>query len=69
MNNCRDGACVVTDGDYLYAVSGYDGHKYLSSIERYCPDKDKWEEESMIFKLHLKYRISVTYVCVIYASL
>ena len=42
MNNCRDGACVVTDGRLIYAISGYDGSNYLSSVEVYDPVKDKW---------------------------
>ena len=42
MHNCRDGACVVTDGMYIYAISGYDGNNYLSSVEVYDPLLDKW---------------------------
>lgn len=43
MNHSRDGLCVSADEDYLYAISGYDGDKYLNSIERYNPEKDVWE--------------------------
>ena len=43
MNHARDGLCVAADDDYLYAISGYDGDKYLKSIERYDPDRDIWE--------------------------
>ena len=42
MNNQRDGACVVTDGRYIYVISGYDGHSYLSSVEMYDPSTDAW---------------------------
>ena len=42
MNNQRDGACVVTEGRYIYAISGYDGHSYLSSVEMYDPSTDAW---------------------------
>ena len=42
MNNRRDGACVVTEGRYIYVISGYDGHNYLSSVEVYDPSSDMW---------------------------
>ena len=42
MNNQRDGACVATEGRYIYAISGYDGHSYLSSVEMYDPSSDAW---------------------------
>ena len=42
MNNQRDGACVVTEGRYIYVISGYDGHSYLSSVEMYDPSTDDW---------------------------
>ena len=43
MHHARDGLCVVADDEYLYAVSGYDGNKYLNSVERYDPNRDVWE--------------------------
>lgn len=42
MNSQRDGACVVTEGRYIYVISGYDGHNYLSSVEMYDPSADEW---------------------------
>ena len=42
MNNQRDGACVVTEGHYIYVISGYDGNNYLSSVEMYNPGTDVW---------------------------
>lgn len=42
MKNQRDGACVVTEGRYIYVISGYDGHNYLSSVEVYDPSTDEW---------------------------
>ena len=42
MNNQRDGACVVTEGRYIYVISGYDGQSYLSSVEMYDPSTDDW---------------------------
>jgi hypothetical protein len=42
MHSCRDGACVVSDGMFIYAISGYDGNNYLSSVEVYDPSSDKW---------------------------
>ncbi len=43
MNHARDGLCVVSDDEYLYAISGYNGKKYLSSVERYDPERNVWE--------------------------
>ena len=42
MHNCRDGACVASDGRFIYAISGYDGANYLSSVELYDPTSDSW---------------------------
>jgi len=42
MHQCRDGACYVTDGILIYAISGYDGNNYLGSVEVYDPLLDKW---------------------------
>ena len=44
MKSQRDGACVVTEGRYIYVISGYDVHNYLSSVEVYDSSTDEEEE-------------------------
>ena len=45
MNNHRDGACVVTDGDNIFTVSGFDGNSYLNTMDVYDPSKNAWTTE------------------------
>lgn len=44
MINCRDVVGVICFGDKLYVIGGYDGIKYLSVVESYDLEKNKWEE-------------------------
>ena len=53
MNNSRDGACVVTDGRCIYAISGYDGYNYLSNVEVYDPIADSWNVGGNIYNFLL----------------
>lgn len=49
MHNCRDGACVASEGRFIYAISGYDGSNYLSSVEFYDPSSDSWTSGGIHF--------------------
>lgn len=51
MNHARDGLCVAANDDFLYAISGYDGDRYLKSIERYDPEKNVWEMQGIFFSM------------------
>ena len=62
MNSQRDGACVVTEGRYMYVISGYDGHNYLSSVEMYDPSTNEW---AIGGKLDLVLPVTFTWVKII----
>lgn len=36
------GACVL--GDWLIAVGGYDGNRYLKIVEQYDPETNEWTQ-------------------------
>ena len=61
MNHARDGLCVASDEEYIYAISGYDGNRYLNSVERYDPTRDVWELEGyyLLFSSFLAYLYSM----------
>jgi hypothetical protein len=42
MKDARRALAVVAMPDGIYAIGGYDGTKYLSSIEKYCLMQNKW---------------------------
>ncbi|XP_054167850.1 kelch-like protein diablo [Oppia nitens] len=42
MGEKREGLALVSNGAYLYAIGGYDGYNYLSSMERYDPTSRQW---------------------------
>ena len=48
MNCHRDGACVVSDGDYIFAITGFDGNGYLDTMEVYDPCKNVWKTEGTL---------------------
>lgn len=48
MNSLRDGACVVSDGSEIFAITGFDGNSYLNTIEVYDPSEDTWKIEGTI---------------------
>ena len=48
MNNLRDGACVVSDGSSIFAITGFDGNCYLNTIEVYDPSEDTWKIEGTV---------------------
>jgi hypothetical protein len=35
MNECRRALALVALPDGIYAIGGYNGHSYLSSVEKY----------------------------------
>lgn len=45
MNHLRDGACVASDGNSIFAVTGFDGTSYLNTMEVYDPSEDVWMVE------------------------
>ena len=63
MNNQRDGACVVTEGRYIYVISGYDGHSYLSSVEMYDPSTDAWVLGGEV--IYRSFLVSVVFLCML----
>jgi N-acetylneuraminic acid mutarotase len=42
MNEGRRALAVVAMPDGIYAIGGYDGKDYISSVERYDIMEDKW---------------------------
>lgn len=48
MNNLRDGACVVADDSNIFAITGFDGNSYLSTMDVYDPSKDVWTSEGTV---------------------
>lgn len=44
MSVSRDAVGVCLLGDRLYAVGGYDGQVYLSTVEAYDPQTNQWEQ-------------------------
>ena len=42
MNVRRSWVALVADMDRLWAIGGYDGRKYLSTVEMYNPETDSW---------------------------
>ena len=47
LNNTRDGACVVADDNNIFAISGFDGQSYLSTVDVYDPSKNVWTSKGM----------------------
>ena len=47
MNNTRDGACVVADDNNIFAITGFAGKSYLSTIDVYDPSKNLWTTQGM----------------------
>uniref|UniRef100_A0A915MA67 BTB domain-containing protein n=2 Tax=Meloidogyne TaxID=189290 RepID=A0A915MA67_MELJA len=43
MNLFRARVSLVTNGNFLYAIGGYDGENNLNSVEIYNPAKNQWE--------------------------
>lgn len=43
MNQVRWAPGVVSLGECLYAIGGWDGKAALSSVERYCTTGGKWQ--------------------------
>lgn len=60
MINCRDVVGVVCFGDRLYVIGGYDGYKYLSVVELYDFEKNKWEE--VVFLNFVRVVVCVVFV-------
>ncbi|XP_035686057.1 kelch-like protein 28 isoform X1 [Branchiostoma floridae] len=50
MNHCRSSLTVTVHGGYIYALGGYNGERYLSTVERYSPRTNSWEEMSHMLK-------------------
>lgn len=44
MNRHRNNASLCTLQNCIYAVGGFDGYFYLSSVERFDPREGKWTE-------------------------
>lgn len=44
MSISRDAVGVCLLGDRLYAVGGYDGQVYLSTVEAYDPQTNEWTQ-------------------------
>ena len=42
MSDARRALGVVPVPDGIYAIGGYDGQKYLATIEKYCLMTNKW---------------------------
>lgn len=42
MSDQRRALSAVSLPNGVYAIGGYDGEKYLSSVERYDQEKDEW---------------------------
>lgn len=49
----RDAVGVCLLGDRLYAVGGYDGQSYLSTVESYDAQNNEWTEVNSIFTAHI----------------
>lgn len=67
MNDLRDGASVVADDSNIFAVSGFDGNSYLSTMEVYDPSKNKWSNEGLSAK-YISYNSRYRFVDFFYAS-
>jgi hypothetical protein len=42
MGDPRRALSAVSLPNGVYAIGGYDGEKYLNSVERYDQDSDEW---------------------------
>lgn len=49
----RDAVGVCLLGDRLYAVGGYDGQSYLSTVESYDAQNNEWTEVIAYTKINL----------------
>ena len=49
MNNLRDAACVVADSNNIYAITGFDGNSYLSTMDVYDPSNNAWTTEGIVW--------------------
>lgn len=49
MSKRRCGVGVAVLGDFLYAVGGHDGQRYLKCVERYCRFAIKFSRNKKIF--------------------
>ena len=42
MSDARRALAIVAMPDGIYAIGGYDGQKYLATVEKYCLMTNKW---------------------------
>lgn len=42
MNDARRALAVIAMPDGIYAIGGYDGQKYLATVEKFCLTQNKW---------------------------
>jgi len=42
MSDARRALAIVAMPDGIYAIGGYDGQKYLATVEKYCLLQNKW---------------------------
>lgn len=47
LSIARDAVGVCLLGDRLYAVGGYDGQSYLSTVESYDAQNNEWTEVTL----------------------
>lgn len=54
MSISRDAVGVCLLGDRLYAVGGYDGQVYLSTVEAYDPQTNEWTQVHTQIRINTK---------------
>lgn len=54
MSISRDAVGVCLLGDRLFAVGGYDGQVYLSTVEAYDPQTNEWTQVCTQMQLYTK---------------
>ena len=42
MTYSRDGVSLASYGGYIHAIGGIDGPSYLTSVEYYDPNSERW---------------------------
>ncbi len=50
LNRSKEAIGVQSLGQFLYAIGGFDGNRYLDDVEKYDPTKNEWTKVNIFNK-------------------